>query len=578
MARIAIIGSGPTGIYTLKGLISHPAGLSITVFEESPDPGKGTPYHPAVNDKAMLANIASIEIPPIIDSLVGWLRSRSNEELQNLGIARDAIGEREFYPRIVLGDYFAAQFWELVRRGHAAGHTIDVRGSCRIADIALNAHDLTVTATSSESSPCRLSFDHVVMATGHDWPQDTETSPGYFASPWPAAAIKRIKAVKVGVLGTSLSGIDAVVSVATAHGMFLRDDMGALLYQPLQGREDLHITMMSRKGLLPEADFYCPIPYEPLAICTPMAVEQAVHDEPDRLLDAVFDLFKQELARADPDFAARIGLALATVEDISDRYFRERTASDQFVWAGRVLAQAKRDKIERNTVPWRYAILRMHEVIARAVPHFSNGDLGRFHKYFKTVFVDDYATVPHESIERLLALHNAGKLEVMATGSDYTIEKTDGQPGVELTVAASSPIRFAAFIDATGQHPLSAKDIPFESLRRQDVIRQAQTPTNSLGGDGCDLRPTGGIDVDESFRPKFEANLTNQLYCVSVPFLLHKLPFVQGITSASDMGEIVSESIRSALGKVSQLLPFPVSTERLNRSPTPTTPTEDTVA
>ena len=111
MARIAIIGSGPTGIYTLKGLISHPAGLSITVFEESPDPGKGTPYHPAVNDKAMLANIASIEIPPIIDSLVGWLRSRSNEELQNLGIARDAIGEREFYPRIVLGDYFAAQFY-----------------------------------------------------------------------------------------------------------------------------------------------------------------------------------------------------------------------------------------------------------------------------------------------------------------------------------------------------------------------------------------------------------------------------------------------------------------------------------
>ena len=53
-----------------------------------------------------------------------------------------------------------------------------------------------------------MEFDHVVMATGHDWPENTETSPGYFSSPWPEAAIKRIGPVNVGVLGTSLSGID----------------------------------------------------------------------------------------------------------------------------------------------------------------------------------------------------------------------------------------------------------------------------------------------------------------------------------------------------------------------------------
>jgi uncharacterized NAD(P)/FAD-binding protein YdhS len=28
------------------------------------------------------------------------------------------------------------------------------------------------------------------------------------------------------------------------------------------------MTLMSRTGILPEADFYCPIPYEPLAILT----------------------------------------------------------------------------------------------------------------------------------------------------------------------------------------------------------------------------------------------------------------------------------------------------------------------
>src|SRR5690349_570527 len=77
MANVAIIGSGPTGIYTLAGLIESTTPLSVTVFEASADPGKGTPYHPRVNDKAMLANIASIEIPPICATLTDWLRSLS---------------------------------------------------------------------------------------------------------------------------------------------------------------------------------------------------------------------------------------------------------------------------------------------------------------------------------------------------------------------------------------------------------------------------------------------------------------------------------------------------------------------
>lgn len=43
MTRIAIIGSGPTGIYWLQGLIASKQPLSITIFEETPDAGKGTP-------------------------------------------------------------------------------------------------------------------------------------------------------------------------------------------------------------------------------------------------------------------------------------------------------------------------------------------------------------------------------------------------------------------------------------------------------------------------------------------------------------------------------------------------------
>lgn len=110
----------------------------------------------------------------------------------------------------------------LVKQGVAAGHSIDVKASHRILDIMLNRHDIALTFQKrSGGDEGTATFDHVVMETGQGLAGGHGDIAGYFSSPWPAAAIKRIGPVAVGVLGTSLRGIDAVVSVATAHGMFL---------------------------------------------------------------------------------------------------------------------------------------------------------------------------------------------------------------------------------------------------------------------------------------------------------------------------------------------------------------------
>src|ERR1700761_5842227 len=94
-SRIAIIGSGPTGMYTQGGLNEANRPLSITVFEIEADAGKGTPYHPHINDQAMLANIASVELPAICETLVAWLRRQPDLELQRLNVERAAIRERD---------------------------------------------------------------------------------------------------------------------------------------------------------------------------------------------------------------------------------------------------------------------------------------------------------------------------------------------------------------------------------------------------------------------------------------------------------------------------------------------------
>ena len=66
MKNIAIIGSGPTGIYTFYHLLNNSTPLSVSVFEQADEAGVGMPYNDDDNSRLMLANIASIEIPPIL--------------------------------------------------------------------------------------------------------------------------------------------------------------------------------------------------------------------------------------------------------------------------------------------------------------------------------------------------------------------------------------------------------------------------------------------------------------------------------------------------------------------------------
>src|ERR1700712_3775743 len=107
MRTVAFVGGGPTAIYTLQALIDAACSpFALTIFEEQASLGRGRPYRPGWNDPAMLSNIASIEIPPIEQTLVDWLRAQPQALLAALDVDPDKIGERTFYPRLVLGEYF----------------------------------------------------------------------------------------------------------------------------------------------------------------------------------------------------------------------------------------------------------------------------------------------------------------------------------------------------------------------------------------------------------------------------------------------------------------------------------------
>jgi len=508
------------------------------VFEARATAGSGSPYSPDWNDRTMLSNIASLEIPPVIDTLADWLAARSDAELDALDINRAILDERTFVPRITLGRYFENQFATMVAQAQAAGMAIEVRTGCQIVDAANRREGVELTVASPPSSrTTKAVFDHVVLATGHQWPSRQQVRPGYFLSPWPASTLAALPATGIGIRGSSLTAIDTAVALAGSHGAFIRQG-DRLVYEPAPNTSDFHITMMSRKGILPEADFYFPLPHAPLDICTLEAVSALVEQAPTGLMDAVFDLFRRELIHLDPGYAAETGLADATLEGFGEAYFARRAGTDPFVWAAANLEEARANHAAEVTVAWRDAILRMHEIVAAIVPHLDAVQFERFNRVFKPVFVDVYAGVPHESIERMLALHAARKLEVLALGDDHSIDTRRPHGGARVTLGGETR-DFPIFIEATGQRALSAIQFPFLSLLEQGIVR------DEVANDAPDV--VRGIAVDGLFRLVDATLPLDRLFCLSLPFLMGRHPFAQGITSSHEMGGIVGRRLAFVL-------------------------------
>lgn len=332
---------------------------------------------------------------------------------------------------------------------------ISVCESCEVTDIAVQSTGIAIH-TDSAADP--VIVDLVAIATGHLWPEEERASRQYFPSPWTGLMEARIAPCRVGILGTSLSAIDAAVAVVARHGVFHTEDDKTTHFSLHPGSEALEITLMSRHGVLPEADFYCPIPWEPLEIATPAALEAAIAEGSDALLDRIFELIVKELEYAAPDWSEAIGLRQLTPDSIADAWFADRLTHDPFQWAQRNLQEVERNKREHHTVPWRYAILRLHEAIETVVPQFNDADSHRFRQGLARVFIDNYAAIPPESIRRLLALHRAGILRILTLGEDYELQR---EPDRTLIVHHRQRCEFDVFIDARGQKALKTRDLPF---------------------------------------------------------------------------------------------------------------------
>jgi uncharacterized NAD(P)/FAD-binding protein YdhS len=532
MKKIAIVGTGPTGIYTLFSIIKNQTPVAVSLYEQGDEAGVGMPYADEDNSRVMLANIASIEIPPIFSTYLAWLESQSQSHLARYGVEKAGLHERQFLPRILLGEYFRDQFLRLVEHAKKSGFAVDVHEGCEVTDLQATPEGVRLW---THAGPVADRFDLAVLATGHVWPDDAQSTRSFFPSPWSGLIEANIKAGKVGIMGLSLSAIDAAMAVVVQHGTFQESDE-QVTFTLDDGSQALKIAMLSRSGILPEADFYCPIPYEPLQVVTAQALEREIAAGSDGLLDRVFALVAQELERADPAWSGKVALRTRTADTFADAWFADRNRHNPWHWAYANLHEVERNKRDKHTVAWRYTILRLHEVVEEIVPHLTEQDRQRFKTGLAKVFIDNYTAIPSESIRRLLALRDAGILSLHALGTDYTL---DVQADKTVIASEHGHFEFDTFIDARGQKSLKIQDLPFPRLRQQ---------LEAHGEDFPDIADDYTLLAPDSVR--------GRIAFAALPYLMHDRPFIQGITVSAEIGENIARAVSHPAAHSRRRLPF----------------------
>ncbi|UJR07227.1 hypothetical protein I4U23_011515 [Adineta vaga] len=563
MLKCAIIGSGPTAIYTLKHLLdSVEKYFDLTVFEKATVPGKGTPYGSEGCSLHDLSNSSSLEIPSICQSLEAWLISRSDVQLQNFNIKRDKISDQSFYPRFILGDYFADQLSQLVARGNKTGHNIQVKASTQVYDLEVLPEGIRISYIQDNKEQHSF-FSKVAIATGHAWPQETSRTLNYYLSPWPISKLDGIKPGTIGILGSSLTAIEIAINLALKHGRFERIAKGVVQYQVAEHSKDLHLTLFSRKGILPEADFYVSDPYIPLDVFKESKIyalcAKAETEANFPLLENLFTLFKAEIILNDPDYARSMNLEQLTIEEFHAQYFKERIQGNVFTHAKEDLTKARQTYQTQQTIPWRFAILRMNDLFDSACPYFSAEELQCFNQSLRLILMDNYSCVPHKSMEKIIALHEVGILDVLAVGDDYTLSPHSDNGGAFLKLENGEVREFQTFIDATGQPTLGATNFPFKTLLSQGKIKDALVAYASQDISDRDIRQIQpeevlktvkimgryfykieGIAVDKLLHPIGEDGIEVRLNCAALPFLLELKPLIQAITTANKLGETIA--------------------------------------
>jgi len=476
--RIAILGAGPSGLFMFKRLVaSKLVDFEIDIYERKMQLGAGMPYSTEGANVEHITNVSDNEIPQIVTSIEEWVTIAPREILDKFNIHPENFNEYKVLPRLFFGHYLSAQFDLLLQAAEKAGITIRVHLGSTVQDIIYTSNEDKV-GVEVKGTGIQM-FDRVIICTGHNWPAKHEGYvPGYYDAPYPPSKLALQLNHPVAIKGSSLTAIDAIRTLARNNGTFIKNDHGKLSFQPSQESSGFKMVMHSRSGLLPALRFHLEDSHlSNKSLLTPEQIaEYRAANDGFLSLDYVFEKdFKDMFLTKDPAFYQRI--KNMRIEEFVETMMELRERLEPFQLLKAEYVEAEQSIKRKESVYWKEMLAVLSFAMNYPAKYLSAEDMQRLQKVLMPLISIVIAFVPQSSCTELLALNDAGVLDIVSVGSDGQVEpKTEG--GITYHYTDENNTRrsdyYKTFVDCVGQPHLSYKDLPFKSLVTHKIVSPAQ--------------------------------------------------------------------------------------------------------
>ncbi len=476
--HLAIIGMGATGtglfIRLIRGLIEAPAvypkeilkDIQFSLIDSKSVLGRGMAYSDELNASTSILNVHAAGMS--IDGTDGADFLNYIKEKYLHGDLELELGEAGtqgltpvappnptgYYPRTFFGKYCTERLSHWIELAKQHGITVNIHPTTVVSKVSkLVDGVMSVELKGSEfsSKPGALSgtldkVTHTFNSTGHwehkvDVPKPYETVPGCIIYPASRTTLEGKGVFKqptdVAVMGSSLSAIDAV------FGVLLHPAVGHLTWEgstptyhshvdPKSGKAPWRVTCYSRRGVWPkirpsdnrdvDGQWTSPARYE--------IVRQVFNNDKGVDLKTCIQLLDNEMAvvynRPLPGAGAQPGQKppLPSVLQQFDPLAMLPPGVPRDPW--HLVAADARDcddgdsgsNAERPWVRWYQVIHGLFPVMTRVYRNWSPQDRTEFDKTLNTPFLWAFAPMPLHSARILLAMHQAGVLDLFRTPGD----------------------------------------------------------------------------------------------------------------------------------------------------------------
>lgn len=538
--RIAILGGGPSGLFMYKRLVeSGKNDFDVEIFERKAQLGSGMPYSTEGANNEHITNVSGNEVPDIVTPMSEWIHHAPEELLKRFNIDPNKFNDYKVFPRLLFGEYLAAQFDMLCKTASKAGINTQIHFQTIVADIKYDLKSNTVEVETTDGQ--KKEFDFAIICTGHNWPKSHEGKiPGYYDAPYPPQKLIQRLNHAVAVKGSSLTAIDAVRTMARHNGSFEFDENGGLHFKVLPESSEFKIMMHSRSGMLPAVRFHLEDSHlSNDSLLTKEEIDEHRKNNNGFLsLDFIFEKnFKEIFRERDSKFYEQI--RDLSIEEFVDEMMELRERLDPFQLLRAEYVQAEKSIKRQESIYWKEMLGVLSFAMNHPAKYLSAEDMQRLQKVLKPLISIVIAYVPQKSCEELLALHQAGVLDLIPVGDDSSVEpQVEGGILYHFTDESDKKqsVYYKTFIDCIGQPHLQYNDFPFKSLVNQKAISPARLKfkSNEAGHSAYMLNKetvqkdeageyfmnVSGIAINDNFQVIDQYGAFNKnLYIMAVPYI-----------------------------------------------------------